>query len=172
MVVCEDVRAGVGRPKRVWSLAPASASRFPDSHGELAAGMIAAARKAFGEKGLDRLIDARTEAQVKSYRPRLPARSAPLARRVAALAKVRDEEGYLAASERNPDGSLTLVESHCPIGTAARACQGLCEGEIQLFRTLLGPSVEVERTEHVLAGGRRCAYRIRAARRGGMLPRT
>jgi predicted ArsR family transcriptional regulator len=30
-----------------------------------------------------------------------------------------------------------------------------------VFRDVLGPEVEVERVEHILAGARRCAYRIR-----------
>ena len=31
-----------------------------------------------------------------------------------------------------------------------------------VFRAALGPSVTVERAEHILAGARRCAYRIEA----------
>jgi len=42
-----------------------------------------------------------------------------------------------------------------------KAIQGLCRSELALFRAVLGPGVEVERTEHILAGARRCAYRIR-----------
>jgi predicted ArsR family transcriptional regulator len=58
------------------------------------------------------------------------------------------------------DGSLRLVENHCPICAAATACTGLCDGELDLFRQVLGPGVEVVREEHLLAGARRCAYRI------------
>ena len=54
-----------------------------------------------------------------------------------------------------------LVENHCPICAAATACQGLCRDELALFQKVLGPNVEVERTEHILAGARRCAYVIR-----------
>jgi predicted ArsR family transcriptional regulator len=57
-------------------------------------------------------------------------------------------------------GGFLLVENHCPICAAARVCQGFCRSELELFREVLGPGVEVERTEHVLAGGRRCAYRV------------
>ncbi|MGH2578525.1 MAG: MarR family transcriptional regulator, partial [Actinomycetota bacterium] len=47
----------------------------------------------------------------------------------------------------------------------ARACQGFCRSELEVFRDVLGPGVEVERVEHILAGARRCAYRITPARR-------
>ncbi len=33
---------------------------------------------------------------------------------------------------------------------------------VAVFRQVLGPSVTVERAEHILAGARRCAYRIGA----------
>jgi predicted ArsR family transcriptional regulator len=66
-----------------------------------------------------------------------------------------------------PDGpaSFLLVENHCPICAAATACQGFCATEIDLFRAVLGPDVSVERVEHILAGDRRCAYRVSAAPR-------
>ncbi|HEX4510280.1 MAG TPA: MarR family transcriptional regulator, partial [Burkholderiaceae bacterium] len=43
---------------------------------------------------------------------------------------------------------------------AATTCQGFCRSELAVFQRCLGPDCVVERTEHVLAGGRRCAYRI------------
>jgi predicted ArsR family transcriptional regulator len=65
----------------------------------------------------------------------------------------------------DPDGrGVVLVEHHCPICTAATSCPGLCRSELDLFREVLGPKVTVERTQHVLAGDRRCAYRIAPVR--------
>jgi predicted ArsR family transcriptional regulator len=58
------------------------------------------------------------------------------------------------------DGGFLLIENHCPICAAAAVCQGLCREELSLFRRVLGSEVRVERTDHVLAGARRCAYRI------------
>ena len=46
---------------------------------------------------------------------------------------------------------------------AAAACQGFCRAELALFQAALGDGVSVERTDHILAGARRCAYRITAA---------
>ena len=75
-------------------------------------------------------------------------------------ARIRREEGYMAEWTRAEDGALLLVENHCPICAAARTCQGLCRDELSLFREILGDDVEVERTEHLLSGARRCAYRV------------
>jgi predicted ArsR family transcriptional regulator len=57
-------------------------------------------------------------------------------------------------------GGYVLVENHCPICVAATSCQGFCRAELDTFREVLGPDASVERTEHIVAGDRRCAYRI------------
>jgi predicted ArsR family transcriptional regulator len=80
--------------------------------------------------------------------------------RLKRLAELRSAEGYMAQVEPLPDQGWLLVESHCPICAAARSCQGFCRHELELFRELLGPEVCVERSEYILGGGRRCAYRI------------
>jgi predicted ArsR family transcriptional regulator len=63
-----------------------------------------------------------------------------------------------------PDGAgWLLVENHCPICAAAALSPGLCRAELRAFQEALGPGAHVERTEHIVAGARRCAYRVTAA---------
>ena len=159
LVVWEDQRRGVGRPTRIWSLTPRAAERFPDTHADLTVDLLASMKDAFGEDGIDKLLSARMRRQLDAYKKRIPARTAPLAERVASLATLRREEGYMAEWRRDGDGFM-LTENHCPICAAAAACQGLCRDELALFRRVLGRKVRVERIEHMLEGARRCAYRI------------
>jgi predicted ArsR family transcriptional regulator len=159
LVCSSDERRKVGRPTRIWRLTDAAQSRFPDTHGELTVDLLDAVRQTFGDDGLDRLVGARTRRQLESYRARMPGPRAPLEKRVAALAEIRRGEGYMAEWRRAGDGFL-LVENHCPICAAARACQGLCRSELELFEAVLGPGAAVERTDWALAGARRCAYRV------------
>jgi predicted ArsR family transcriptional regulator len=162
MVSFTDERKRVGRPSRIWRLTSKAGAMFPDNHSELAVGIIDAVKQAFGEKGLSRLVSERTRLQLQRYRESISAHL-PLEKKVAALAAIRREEGYMAEWSQDAGGALTLTENNCPICAAASACNGLCEGELELFRQLLGDDVEVERSEHILAGARRCLYRIRAA---------
>lgn len=162
LVEFESVRRGVGRPARHWQLTAAGSAHFPQGYADLTVDILGAVRETFGPAGMDRLIAARNRKQLRLYQERVPA-SGPLARRVAALADLRQEEGYMAAWSRDRDGSFALVENHCPICAAAQFCQGLCAGELELFQEVLGDRVRVERVEHMLAGARRCAYRIRPA---------
>ncbi len=155
----EEVRP-LGRPAKLWRLTGAADRLFPDAHAELTVGLIGAVRSAFGQQGMDRLLSVRARNQLEAYRKRIPAR-AGLRKRLQALAKLRSEEGYMAEVLPERDGGYLLVENHCPICAAATACQGLCGAELEVFRRLLGTGVFVEREEHILAGARRCVYRVR-----------
>ncbi|MCE9581936.1 MAG: transcriptional regulator [Planctomycetes bacterium] len=160
LVAWEDRRAPVGRPARHWALTSRVSGIFPDSHAELIVGLLDAVRSTFGEAGLERLIETRLQSQAATYRDRLPGPRAPLDKRIASLVSLRKEEGYMAEWTRDGDGSFMLIENHCPICDAAKTCQRICGGELDLFRQALGKSVKVERTEHMMEGARRCVYRI------------
>jgi len=146
-----------GRPAARWQLTRSAQDMFPERHGELTLQLLEAIRQTVGEKGLDRVLLAREEHQVEAYRA--ASKKGSLRQRLRALAAARTSEGYMA--EVTDDGGvLRLVEHHCPICSAAESCQGLCRSELSVFREVLGDDVEIEREEHLLAGARRCVYRV------------
>jgi predicted ArsR family transcriptional regulator len=167
--------AGRGRPATIWELTDLAEDLFPDRHDDLTVELITAVRTALGDEGLAKVIDARGEKQRAAYERALPKRGT-LRARVDALARIRTEEGYVAEVVDAPDGdpsggnpsdgspsggnAVLLIEHHCPICTAASSCPGLCGSELELFREVLGPQVSIERTQHIIAGDRRCTYRI------------
>lgn len=157
-----EQRRSRGRPAKVWSLTPAADALFPDRHSDLTLSLLEATRAVHGEAGLRKVLAALSRRQADAYRKRIPAR-APLSRRLKVLAEIRTEEGYMMEVQPLRGGSYELVEKHCPICVAANACTGLCQGEIDSFRSALGRSVRLDRTEHILAGGRRCVYRVMPA---------
>ena len=161
LVTFNEEARPVGRPAKLWRLTEAADKFFPDGHADLTLGLLGAMREAFGDDGMEKLLAARTAEQVAAYRERvMPARS--LKARLEALAQIRTEEGYMAAVVRDDDGDgYLLVENHCPICAAAKACQGLCASELAVFQAVVGDAATVERVDHILAGARRCAYRVR-----------
>ncbi|WP_375057218.1 helix-turn-helix transcriptional regulator [Zobellella sp. DQSA1] len=163
LVSIEDRAEGRGRPSRYWMLTADSQSRFPDRHEELSVQLIESVRVLFGDAGLDKLISHREQAALARYQAAL-APAEGLAQRLDILARLRSDEGYMAAVLEQ-DGHYYLVENHCPICAAAATCQNFCRNELQLFQRLLGDEVRVSREEHILAGARRCAYRIEAEHR-------
>jgi predicted ArsR family transcriptional regulator len=158
-VTYEEEPRPKGRPAKMWAVTHAADQHFPDSHADLTRGLIRAMKKAFGASGLEKLLTERAREQVREYRKRISA-SDTVRRRVGALARIRTDEGYMASVDRDEDGALLLVENHCPICEAATECQGLCAKELEVFQESLGKDVHVERTDHIQAGARRCAYRI------------
>jgi predicted ArsR family transcriptional regulator len=161
LVAFEDVADKVGRPSRRWHLTEAGHARFPDRHADLTLQMIQQVRTLFGEGGMDKLIAAREQESQAAYQAALAQGEQTLPGRVAALAQARDAEGYMAETEVQADGSLLLIENHCPICAAASSCQGFCRSELQVFQRVLGEGCQVERAEHLLSGARRCVYVIR-----------
>jgi predicted ArsR family transcriptional regulator len=148
---------GAGRPPVEWSLTDLAMDLFPDRHGDLTVSLIESIRSTMGEEGLEAIVAARTAEQANDYRARL----AETSDAVQALARIRSDEGYMAEVVDADDGrARLLVEHHCPICDAARACQGLCRSELELFRTVLGSTVTVNREQHLLSGDERCVYRI------------
>jgi len=160
MVTYEDVADKPGRPSRRWLLTQAGHARFPDRHAELTVQLIDQVRDLFGDAGLEKLIASREQASERDYRLHLAA-SRNLPERVQALVQARTAEGYMAELEQQADGSLLLVENHCPICAAAKQCQKFCRSELELFQRVLGADCSVGRMEHMLAGARRCVYVIK-----------
>ncbi|PHV06086.1 MarR family transcriptional regulator [Janthinobacterium sp. BJB412] len=160
LVEFEETADKVGRPARHWRLTAAGHARFPDRHADLTLQLIEQVRGLFGAAGLEQLIGARELDSERQYRERLGPDTADWPARAAALAGLRSAEGYMAEVEPQDDGSLLLIENHCPICAAATSCQSFCRSELDIFRRVLGEGVAVERAEHLLSGARHCVYRI------------
>lgn len=159
LVSYEEEARPLGRPAKLWHLTASANRLFPDAHQDLAVGLLSAMRTAFGDAGLDKLLALRSAEQIASYKQALPAK-AGLEVRLTALAACRSEEGYMAEVQREAPGCFLLIENHCPVCAAAAQCQGLCAAELAVFESVLGPDVAIERCDHILAGARRCAYRV------------
>lgn len=161
LVHAVEERRPVGRPARVWRLTEEAAERFPSGYGDLAIEVLAAVRDSLGESALDKVLQERVDRQIAHYRAQMPGEGSTLPERVARLAELRREEGFLPEWSQVDDNTCEMIENHCPVGRAAQNCAGLCHNELRLFEETLGEDVTVERTEHILDASRRCAYTIR-----------
>jgi predicted ArsR family transcriptional regulator len=158
LVTAEERKVPLGRPAKHWQLTADANRLFPDAYAELSVALIGAMQQTIGSEGVQKVLDARFAALRSAYQHRIPP-EAPLAVKLKELAKLRTEEGYMAEVRRDGAGFL-FIENHCPICAAANSCQGLCVSELELFQSVLGPAARIERTEHIIAGNRRCVYRI------------
>ncbi|AHM71282.2 helix-turn-helix transcriptional regulator [Yersinia hibernica] len=157
LVVAFAQAKGVGRPIQLWQLTEAGNARFPDAHGELTVQLLRMVRSKLGEEALNLLIDTREQETREQYCLAMQGAD-NIGDRVARLVAIRSQEGYMAECQTQADGSILLIENHCPICAAATSCQGFCRAELDVFREVL--QAPVERTEHILSGSRRCVYRV------------
>ncbi|WP_232830586.1 metalloregulator ArsR/SmtB family transcription factor [Oceanicella sp. SM1341] len=162
-LVAEERRAsGRGRPAVWWHLTDKGHARFPDSHAALTVDILRSISEVLGDAARDKVIAAREATTRRLYEAEMTG-CASLAARVAKLAELRSAEGYMAHAEACEDGSLLLIENHCPICAAASHCQGFCRAEQAVFEAVLGEEAAVKRVEHIVSGGRRCTYVISPA---------
>ena len=157
----QEERQTRGRPVHLWKLSAAGHGRFPDMHSQTTIELIDVIRSTLGEQSLNQLIEQRSVEIEAQYREQLGATEPDLQLQIERLAQLRSDEGYMAEVRLLPDGFM-LIENHCPICTAATSCQQFCETELDLFQRLFEDKAVVTRTDHLLAGARRCAYKINA----------
>lgn len=150
-----------GRPVHLWKLSAAGHGRFPDTHAQTTLELIDVIRTSLGEERLHQLIDDRSVAIENKYKEQLDAAAPDLQQQIERLAQLRSEEGYMAEVRLLPDGWM-LIENHCPICSAATSCQQFCKSELDIFMRLFEGRALVTRTDHLLSGARRCAYKIAA----------
>jgi predicted ArsR family transcriptional regulator len=158
------VRHGVGRPRHQYDLTSDAQALFPTNYDGLAVGLLAALEQLGGTALVEEVFKARQCQLAESMTSRIAERTtegANLAERVRALASIQDEAGYLAEIVEGSDGALRLREHNCAIHDVAKAVPAACQSELELFRSVLGATVE--RETHIACGDRSCTYRIAEA---------
>ncbi len=157
LVEAKSETRGVGRPIQRWHLTNNGHARFPDTHAELTTQMITIIRSQLGETAMDLIINEREKEAFSSYKKAMEGAEG-LQEKIERLVAIRCREGYMAHYSVEENGTILFFENHCPICAAAKICQGFCRAELKLFRDIL--QANVERSEYILQGHRRCAYRI------------
>jgi DeoR family suf operon transcriptional repressor len=106
-----------------------------------------------------RIFDRRAERRLHDAQRRT--QGLPLEEKVAAIAQILDEDGYLANFVRRDDGTFVVTEHNCAVLSVAQRYGHACGSELQFLQAAL-PEATVVRTAHRLQGGHVCAYEIRA----------
>jgi iron-sulfur cluster biosynthesis transcriptional regulator SufR len=151
----------MGRPAYLYELTELGDELFPRAYPQLAGSLLDTLKAVYGEDSVEKLFQKRNEVLAEQYRARLEGKS--LQERVAELAEIRSEEGYMAYYEALDDETFVLREYNCAICQVAKRALQACKAELKLFQQVL-PGAEVERQQHMIRGDRTCTYVIR--RRG------
>ncbi|UJF20088.1 transcriptional regulator [Vibrio sp. SS-MA-C1-2] len=154
-----DVKVKIGRPNRYWQLSTQGHALFIDSHNDLSVQIIESIHENFGPEGLNKIVKQREEKTYQNYKKAMT-QCSTLKEKLTAISSLREHDGYMTELSELNENEFLFVENHCPICQAATACQSLCLSELTVFQRLLGKDYRIIREEHIIAGQRRCAYRI------------
>jgi predicted ArsR family transcriptional regulator len=159
------VRRGQGRPSRVYGITAEGDKVFPRTYEQTAVDLLGDLAALDGQAKVNALFEHRRRHQLAQYRGALAGKDLP--ERVAALARLRDDEGYCAESQAIDRDTFVLIEHNCPIRAVAEAFPAACACEAALFTDAL--EAGAVRTDHIAAGAPRCRYVI--TRRAESVPK-
>lgn len=151
-----EVRRGPGRPHHLYRLSDKGDGLFPRRYGVFAAELLDELESE-SPVLVEKLFEGRRRRRADRAKLRLEGKT--FNERVYELARILDEDGYLAEALPMPNGSYRIVEHNCAILAVAARCGAACSTELEFLREVL-PDASVERVAHLLAGGHVCAYEV------------
>ncbi|HZC50266.1 MAG TPA: hypothetical protein VE244_14535 [Nitrososphaeraceae archaeon] len=152
LVEAVETRGHVGRPRMMYQLTSQSKTVFPKSYSAIATHALDFIEKNMGKEGVEKVLRERQSELFDQYYKRL--KNLDFDKQVKELARIRDEEGYIAESKKKSksggSGKYVLLEYNCPIIHIAEKHWEACSTETELFEKLLGANIE---TTHRAAKG-------------------
>jgi predicted ArsR family transcriptional regulator len=154
-----ETRGGVGRPRMVYQLTSQSKTVFPKSYSAIATHALDFIERNMGKEAVKKVLRERQSELFDNYYKRL--KDLDFDKQVKELARIRDEEGYIAESKKGSKsgGRHVLLEYNCPIIHIAEKYWEACSTETELFEKLLG--ADIETTHRAAKGDLICKFVIK-----------
>jgi predicted ArsR family transcriptional regulator len=142
----------VGRPEMIYRLTPKAQTFFPKASNVITIELLHAANRLYGHAAAEKLLYSIFTAKTEEYTRKLHGES--VLELAGALAKIRDQEGYL--SELSTSERTAIVEYHSPIMDLLEAFPLVRRLEREMLERVLG--VRLEREEKVASGLYQCSF--------------
>ena len=146
---------GVGAPTFAYRLSAQGEALFPRRYEETLTNLLDHLSEKQGREAAVSLFEdhyadltRRLQAELDGVAPE---------RRLAAVAHVMNEAGYMAETDAGA-GGFRLAEHNCAIRSVAERYPEVCAVEAKFLQTVLAASVE--RTTHIVSGCNACEYAI------------
>jgi DeoR family suf operon transcriptional repressor len=156
LVDYERSHKGVGAPAFAYRLSPAGEALFPRRYEATVTQLLDHLVQREGRAAAVSVLEGRYQSLALRLREELA--GATPATRLAAVARLLSEEGYMAEAQASGSGG-TLVEHNCAIQAVAERFPEICAAEARFLASVLGATVD--RQGHILSGCNACEYRVR-----------
>ena len=144
----------MGRPEMVYRLTRRSQDLFPVDSNEFTVEMLASAKEIYGANAPEKLLYNIFEKRTQALRAKVKGDS--VVERAKWLAKVRDNEGYMAQYLSSEKEGPQILECHSPIMNLLERYPIIARLEQDMFEAILGTSVRREETH--ASGLFECAF--------------
>lgn len=131
------VRQAMGRPTNVYFLTKTGQEMFPRNYATLTVDLLRDIEDLNGEEMVHKLFERRKERMMEKYGSRITDQNT-LDDKIAELARLQNEYGYMVEWEKDEDGNYLFKEYNCPISEIAQEYPVACKCELSLFQELLG----------------------------------
>jgi predicted ArsR family transcriptional regulator len=164
LVEAIESRGRVGRPKMIYQLTSQSKTVFPKSYSAIATQALDFIERNMGKEGVEKVLRERQSELFDLYYKRL--KGIDFDKQVKELARIRDEEGYMAESKKESKGGRkhVLLEYNCPIIHIAERHWEACSIETELFEKLL--DADIQTTHRAAKGDAICKFMIKERKEG------
>jgi DeoR family transcriptional regulator, suf operon transcriptional repressor len=156
LVEYERQHRGVGAPAFAYRLSASGEALFPRRYESTLTELLDYVVRREGRASAVAVLEERYEGMTRRLQHELA--GATPAERMAAVARLLSEEGYMAEGTAVSDTG-TLIEHNCAIQAVAERFPEICAAEARFLEAALG--AEVQRREHILSGCSACEYRVK-----------
>jgi DeoR family transcriptional regulator, suf operon transcriptional repressor len=154
----KDVRQGVGRPRKVFTLRDTAYEKFPQGYHRLSDRLLEILKSRMTEADIQALFE-RIGADIASEHA-LSLNGKPLEQKITTLIELLGEEGFMSRLEKVGADQFVLTQVNCPYQYVATRHPEVCELDLQLMNTALG--TEVTRGACVANGDAVCTFHFHA----------
>ncbi|MGK7906854.1 MAG: iron-sulfur cluster biosynthesis transcriptional regulator SufR [Synechococcus sp.] len=160
-VARETVSKGMGRPQYVYVLTQAGLDQFPKHYDEFAVTFLSAMADRVGPDQMEEVLHDQWQQKASQYKAKIG--RGPLRDRIASLAALRTQEGYMVdwyPLETEGQGEQYMFsEYNCAISQVAETFPSVCGHELEMLQEVFSDS-SVERTHWMVGDSHQCGYVI------------
>ncbi len=158
LIVSEEERHGVGRPRLIFSLTPKGMEQFPQRYLQLTMRLLEQLKASLPEKVLGNLFKEVAEGIANDITNDIDLEDLNLKQRLELLKEVLTSEGFMVDLQEE-EGNIYIVEASCPYHHVGEDYPEICVVDQELIAHFV--STTPKRVECILDGDKQCKYLIK-----------
>ena len=158
LILSEEERHGVGRPRLIFSLTPKGMEQFPQRYLQLTLRLLEQLKSKLPDKVLGNIFKKIAEGIADDLTRDISLEDLDLKERLELLQEVLTSEGFMVNLQEE-EGNFYIVEASCPYHHVGEDFPEICIMDQELIAHFI--SSTPQRVECILDGDKQCKYLIK-----------